>query len=231
MIQTKYRTIKTEIPVPESAALIQEMQKYEADGAHNQMPVVWDRAEDFQVYDKWGNKYIDFTSTIFVANIGHSNPEVVSAIHQQLDKHLIHSYNFPTDIRVKFLKELLAFLPPYLEKVALFSAGTETIERAMEIARTRRPKIVSFEQCFHGRTMGALSLKNGGQDIIILPFPYPWTKNNFYKDIKKVNPKKVGAIIIESYQGWGGIFYPKEYWILIKTIFKLGYKVIFKNEP
>ena len=41
---------------------------------HGQIPLIWDKAQNFQVHDKWGNKWLDFTSTIFVANSGHANP-------------------------------------------------------------------------------------------------------------------------------------------------------------
>ena len=59
---------------------------------HGQMPIVWDRAKGFQVYDKWGNKWIDFTSTIFVTNAGHANPRIVSALNQVLENHyFIHT--------------------------------------------------------------------------------------------------------------------------------------------
>src|SRR3989344_5997497 len=75
-VSTKYRNIQTKIPVPESIPLFEELEKQEARSMHGQLPVVWDRAEDFQVFDKYGNCWIDFTSTIFLANSGHSNPRI-----------------------------------------------------------------------------------------------------------------------------------------------------------
>ena len=67
-INTKYRKINTPIPVPESLPLLEKMYLLESRSMHGQMPIIWDRADDFQVYDPYGNVWIDFTSTIFVAN-------------------------------------------------------------------------------------------------------------------------------------------------------------------
>ena len=63
-IATKYRTIRTEIPAPESIPMLEKMYEIEAQAMHGQLPMVWDRADDFQVYDQWGNVWLDFTSTI-----------------------------------------------------------------------------------------------------------------------------------------------------------------------
>ncbi len=60
-VNTKYRKIVTRLPVPASAKLFKELERYESRSMHGQMPVVWDRAEDFQVYDGYGNCWIDFT--------------------------------------------------------------------------------------------------------------------------------------------------------------------------
>ena len=65
-VNTKYRIIKTLIPVPESIELLNRVYEIESSSMHGQMPIIWDRAEDCQVYDEWGNKWLDFSSTIFV---------------------------------------------------------------------------------------------------------------------------------------------------------------------
>ena len=67
-IATKYRTIKTAIPVPESLPMLEKMYALEAQAMHGQLPMIWNKADDFQIYDSWGNIWLDFTSTIFVAN-------------------------------------------------------------------------------------------------------------------------------------------------------------------
>ncbi|MCK5343979.1 MAG: aspartate aminotransferase family protein, partial [Candidatus Heimdallarchaeota archaeon] len=66
LIDTEYRKIVTELPVPQSLPIFEDLEKYEARSMHGQLPIVWDRAEGFQVFDAYGNCWIDFTSTIFL---------------------------------------------------------------------------------------------------------------------------------------------------------------------
>src|SRR3989338_6330177 len=93
-VHTKFRRIKTKLPVPESLPILRDIEQYESRSMHGQLPIVWDKAEDFQVWDRFGNCWIDFTSTIFVANAGHSNPRLVRMLREQLDKPLLHSYTY-----------------------------------------------------------------------------------------------------------------------------------------
>jgi len=242
-VKTKYRKIVTKIPVPQTLKIFGELNKYEARSMHGQMPVVWDKAEGFQVFDRWGNCWIDFTSTIFLANTGHSNPRVIRAIQEQLNHKLIHSYTFANEIRARFLKKLIEITPAYLEKAFLLSAGTEATECAIKLMRMygRRIKptklgIISFRGNMHGRTMGAEMLRGDPQhsawigykdpNIYHLPFPYPWAvreptesydwARHFKEDIDAVcaegmDLENVCGFMIESYQGWGAVLYPKEY--------------------
>lgn len=241
-IDTKYRKIVTKIPVPESLPIFEEIFKYEARSMHGQLPILWDKAEDSQVFDKYGNCWIDFTSTIFLTNTGHSNPHVIDAIRKQLDQKLIHTYTFMHEIRAKFLKKLVEMTPDFCEKAFLLSAGTEACECALKLMRMYgqtiskdKVGIVSFKGCMHGRTMGAELLRGipasaewiGCKDpnMSYLTFPYPWSvedpethdwRSNFRNDMDNlknegVDFSKLCGFMIESYQGWGAIFYPKEY--------------------
>lgn len=190
-VRTRFREIKTALPVPETISVLDDLARYEARSMHGQLPVVWDRAEDFQVWDRAGNCWIDFTSTIFVANAGHANPAVKKAIQAALDKNLLHSYTFATEMRARFLRRLVEVCGPPLEKAFLLSSGTEATECAVKLMRLhgraagkRKPGILSFEGSMHGRTMGAQLLGGtpaarewvGHDDPNIhrLPFPYPW---------------------------------------------------------
>ena len=187
-VQTKYRTIRTKLPVPESIEAFENLEKYEARSMHGQLMIVWDRAEDFQVFDKYGNCWIDFTSTIFLANSGHSNPRVIKALQSQLNQKLIHTYTFVHEIRVKFLRKLAEITPDYLEKAFLLSAGTEATECAIKLMRMHgqqvnhsKIKIISFKGSMHGRTMGAEMLRGdsglsawiGAQRPQFLSFTFP----------------------------------------------------------
>ena len=91
-INTKYRSINTKIPVPESIELIQQLYKW-SESVHGQYPMIWDRAKDI-MHDPYGNKWLDFTSTIFVANAGHSNKNI-ERLQKMVNKPLLHSYTYP----------------------------------------------------------------------------------------------------------------------------------------
>jgi 4-aminobutyrate aminotransferase-like enzyme len=87
-IKTKNIFINTSIPAPGTKKLINSLSKIESRSMHGQMPVAWDKAKDFNIFDIAGNKFIDFTSTIFVANIGHSNSRLIKYIQKGLKKNL-----------------------------------------------------------------------------------------------------------------------------------------------
>lgn len=192
-VQTEHRRICTRLPVPESLPILQTIEQYESRSMHGQMPIVWDRAEGFQVHDAWGNKWIDFTSTIFVANAGHGNPRVCAALREMIDRPLLHTYTYASQVRADYLKLLIEKTPPQFEKAFLLSAGTEATECGLKLMRLhgqargkRRGGIITFEGNWHGRTMGAQMLSYnpaqkawiGFQDpnIFHLPFPYPWRR-------------------------------------------------------
>ena len=190
-VETEFRRIKTAIPVPESIPLLEKMYAIESRAMHGQLPVVWNRAEGFQVYDAWGNCWIDFTSTIFVANAGHGNRRIVAALKRVLDKPLLHTYTYASQERVDYLDTLIRHTPPQFEKAFLLSAGTEATECALKLMRLQgqsvgkqRGGVICFEGNWHGRTLGAQMLGwNPKQkewigyldpNIFHLPFPYPW---------------------------------------------------------
>jgi len=238
-IATKYRTIKTEIPVPESVPMLERMYELEAQAMHGQLPMIWDRADDFQVYDQWGNIWLDFTSTIFVANAGHGNKRIVKALKKALDKPLVHTYTYASSERIDYLEYLIQNTPKQFEKAFLLSAGTEATEAALKLMRLngqaqgkRNGGVICFNGAFHGRTMGAQMMTGnrsarewiGYQDPNIhhLDFPYPWEIDNpedfFYSEIERLldgndldADKDLCGFMLETFQGWGAVFYPKAF--------------------
>ena len=240
-VETKFRKIKTQMPNPETLKVIEECLKYEPISMNDQLPVVWDKAVGFQVYDKSGNCWIDFTSTIFVANVGHSNPKVIEAIKEAVDKNLLNAYYYQTDYRAKLTKMLIELTPPNLNKVLLLSTGAEATEAALKTSMNygRRIKptkdiVLGFEGSFHGKTMGAQTLggKPGGKkwikhlhpNIHHLEYPYPWVLEKrkisgadfFYENLKKLEKEgmdltNIAAVMAEPYQGWCAVFFPNDY--------------------
>jgi 4-aminobutyrate aminotransferase-like enzyme len=161
-VQTQFRRIQTAIPAPGTEAILEKLSRFESRSMHGQMPVVWDRAEDFSVWDSAGNRWIDFTSTIFVANAGHANRHIQAALQEAVSKSLLHSYTYATNIRARYLEKLIGFTPSYFEKAFLLSAGTEATECAVKLMHMQGQKlnkrqlgVVSYEGAMHGRTLAA----------------------------------------------------------------------------
>ena len=117
------------------------------------------RGKDAILWDDKGKEYIDCTSGIGVANIGHANPALASAIANQAKKLVTCPGIFFNDQRGLLMEKLVDLAPEGLNRVFLCNSGTESIEAAIKFARktTKRNGIVSAMRGFHGRTMGALS--------------------------------------------------------------------------
>ena len=233
-VKSVYRVIKTDLPVPASLPLLEELKSIESRSMHGAYPMIWKSADNFQVEDYWGNKWLDFTSTIFVANAGHANSEIKKAIVDTVSKNLLAAYTYPTIERIEYIKFLIDNTPDFIEKAFLLSAGTETTEVALKLMRmwgqdvnSSKQAVICFDGNWHGRTLGAQFMAgNQGQKDWIgfkdpltfhLPFPYSEGRsfeNDFYKmcETEGLNPDKdIAGIMLETYQGWGAYFYPQEY--------------------
>jgi 4-aminobutyrate aminotransferase-like enzyme len=239
-LETQHRRIAGPIPAPGTVSLLAALDEKESRSMHGQLPIVWDRATDYNVFDVAGNKWIDFTSTIFVTNIGHSNPHLVSSLASALNSGLLHSYAYATNIRAEYLSRLLDFAGKPFEKAFLLSAGTEATEAVLKLTRMhgqksgkRRPGIICIEGNWHGRTMGAqLMSSNEAQKAWIgfkdpnihhLPFPYPWDVAEgegaafLDKSLQALADQGVdlatdiAGFMLETFQGWGAVFYPVDY--------------------
>ena len=235
-IETQFRRIVTEFPVPESIPILERLQTYEPVAMRGQPPVVWDHAEGFQVYDAWGNQWIDWSSGVLIANAGHGRREIKDAIVRQVSSGLLTNYCFPSEIRSRLVERLATLLPEPLKKVFLLTTGSETVECAIKLCRSYGAKvggrakhvIVSYEKSFHGRTLG--SQQAGGypalKDWIVnldpgfvqIPFPDGFrTADNSFEGFERalrernVEPRDVAGVILETYQGGNAAFAPAAY--------------------
>jgi len=128
-----------------------------------QPPVVWERAEGIFVYDKYGNRWLDWSSGVLVTNAGHAAPEICEAIIAQVKSGLLHSYVFPNEERAALVECLAGVAPEGLNKVFLLTTGSEATECAIKLSRAygikvggkKKIGIVGFARGFHGRTLGA----------------------------------------------------------------------------
>ena len=246
IIKTNNIKISTVIPAPGTSRLMKKLDKIESRSMHGQLPIAWSKAKNFNVYDIAGNKFIDFTSTIFVANTGHANERIKKYINRSLKSNLIHSYAYINEIRAKYLEKLIKFCGKGFEKAFLMSAGTEATEAAFKLMRMyggkkkkKRLGIICLEGNWHGRTMASQMMSGNfkqrewigyqDKDIHHIEFPYPWLvkkgkekeflENSLKKLKKKINLRTdICGVMLETFQGWGALFYPKNYIKLLKKI-------------
>ena len=188
---------------------------------------VAERAENAEVWDVEGKRYIDFCGGIGCQNIGHRNDRVVTAIKDQLDR-LTHTcfQITPYESYIALAERLNALLPgDFAKKSLFFSAGGEAVENAVKIARyvTKRPGLITFTNGYHGRSYMGMGLsarmvpfKEGFRpfptEIYRLPFPDEFhgvtlddTKRAFETLFRSdCPPDQVGAMFFEPVQGEGG---------------------------
>ena len=235
-VNTKYRRIATEIPVPESIPILQKLHECEPRSMSGQPMILWDRAEGIQVFDRWGNCWLDWSSGVLVTNAGHCHPEIKRAILEQVEHGLLHNYCFPSERRAELVCELAAVSPEPLKKVFLLTTGAETCECTVKLARSWGRKlhgnekitVVTFQNSFHGRTLGAQmaggipSLKdwivNLDPNIVQVPFPdgfrCPDTRFELFEQSlaeQGIRPEMVAGVMSETYQGGNASFAPPEY--------------------
>jgi 4-aminobutyrate aminotransferase/(S)-3-amino-2-methylpropionate transaminase len=236
-VETKYRRIHTAIPVPESIPILEQLRKYEPRSMSGQPLVVWDRAEGCQVFDRWGNRWLDWSSGVLVTNAGHNHPKVAGAMLEQINRGLVHNYCFPSSERARLAAKLAEVAPEGLDKVFLLTTGSEATECAIKLARTEGARvggrkkigIVTFDNAFHGRTMGAQmaggipALKewivNLDKDMVQVPFPDgfrggPDTSFDVFLNALKAQgftPDRIAGVMSETYQGGNASFAPAEY--------------------
>lgn len=173
-----------------------------------------EKAEGCYLYNPEGKKYLDLVSGFAVSNIGHRHPNVIKAIHQQLEKYLhVTVYGeFVQAPQVNFAKKLTEVLPSNLSSVYFTNSGTEATEGALKLAKrhTNRSEIISFNGAYHGSTHGALSVM--GNEYYkqayrpLLP-DINFINLNYFEDLERIT-SKTAAVIIEAIQGEAGVRVP-----------------------
>jgi 4-aminobutyrate aminotransferase/(S)-3-amino-2-methylpropionate transaminase len=211
--------------------LQQQRERSVARGVGSAMTGFAHAAEGATVVDADGRRYLDFASGVSVTNLGHGQPDVLAAIHAQVDR-LIHS-GAPVmlpDVYVELCARLCDLAPvPAPARAVLVNSGAEAVENAVKIVRqaTRRPAIISFHNSFHGRTLMAMSLTGkvhpykqnfGPYAPEVYQVPYPYAYHDLTTDVSldalqalfasQVPPDRVAGVIVEPVQGEGGFVVP-----------------------
>ena len=211
MILTWNRKVVTELPHPKTEERIEILKQCEPESMSAGLPVIWDKAKGHSVWDVFGNKFIDFTSTIFVTNSGHG--AIANAIKKQADK-LIHCYSYPNEPRIQLIERLRRFFPNNY-KFYLASAGSEVTDWATKLMRHygstfkhKRNVIISYTGSFHGKVGDAAKLEGQELRLNLPKSSKDWSVHK--KLIDRVKHHCCG-IMIESYQGWSAEFMPIKY--------------------
>lgn len=210
-----------------NAALLARREAAVARGVASATPIFADYAENAELWDVEGKRYIDFAGGIAVLNTGHRHPGVIAAAKAQEDRFTHTSFQVvPYESYVALAEKLNALAPgDHQKKSLLVTTGAEAVENAVKIARvaTGRPGVIAFTGGYHGRTLLTLGMtgkispykKDVGpfpSDIFRAPFPsvrdgitvedaLTGLTNLFLTDAQ---PERIAAIIIEPVLGEGG---------------------------
>ena len=222
--------LRTAIPGPRSAALLERRRQNVPRGIAHMTPVFAEQAEGALVVDVDGNRLLDFAGGIGTMNVGHANPAVVRAAAAQLTK-LAHACFgvTPYEAYVALAEKLNQITPgAFAKKTMLANSGAEAVENAVKIARcfTGREAVVVFEHAFHGRTLLTMSMTSKirpykfgfgpfAPEIYRLPYPYAYRNpaaadgpateamlRDFFST--HVAAEKVACVVLELVLGEGG---------------------------
>jgi 4-aminobutyrate aminotransferase / (S)-3-amino-2-methylpropionate transaminase / 5-aminovalerate transaminase len=192
-----------------------------------EFPVFWESAHGSTVRDLDGHAYLDLTSAFGVSSLGHSDPGVQKAIHEQTSK-MWHGMGdvHPNAVKVELLEMLADLAPGRLQKSILSSSGAEAVEAALKTARlfTGKSGVIAFKGAYHGLSLGTLaatSRKDFRQPfkgqipgfVVHLPFPDSLRGPSEDACLRRVEEefrkkRPVGAVLVEPMQGRGGIHIP-----------------------
>jgi len=169
---------------------------------------VYERADGSYLYDRDGEKYLDFLSGFGVFALGHNHPVVRKALHDMLDRELADLVQFDCALLPGLLAEQLLAKTPGMDRVYFSNSGTEAVEAALKFARyfTGRSRVLYCDHAFHGLTVGSLSVngsdefKNGfGPLVTSTGIPFGDTAAL----AAELDKGDVAALIVEPVQGKG----------------------------
>jgi 4-aminobutyrate aminotransferase-like enzyme len=201
-------------------------------------PVCFEEGHGITLTDVDGNKYLDFSSGIYVTSLGHSHPKISEAVAHWAKK-LMNCHDFTTPVKEALLQKMAAVLPGRLHAIQFYSDGTAAVEAAIRAARaiTGRHEFLSCFRDFHGKTMAAVSCAQMSRGEVLaygptrapgfylVPRPDPYRPTfakadgtidtdayiGFYDTfIREGTAGNVAAFVLEPAQGWGGSIFPPE---------------------
>ncbi|MGD9497278.1 MAG: aspartate aminotransferase family protein [Armatimonadota bacterium] len=197
-------------------------------------PVAFERGHGVTLTDVDGNRYIDFSSGIYVTTLGHCHPKVSEAVARAAHT-LMNCHDFNTPVKVELLEKLAEIQPWDLTGMQLYDSGTTAVEAGLRVCRaaTGRHEFISCYMDFHGKTGHAVSLgrmneSNGPgrtQGFYLVPRPDPYRPiftaadgridTDAYLDfyarfVDHATTGQVAAFVLEPVQGWAGSIFPPD---------------------
>jgi 4-aminobutyrate aminotransferase/(S)-3-amino-2-methylpropionate transaminase len=227
MATTRTIDIRTAIPGPRSAAILERKRRVIANAKGIVLPIVAQEGRGATLTDVDGNVFVDFTGGVGCLNTGHAHPRVVEAATEQLARFAHTDFTVvPYEPYIELAERLLERAPFRVPaKAAFFNAGTEAVENAVKFARlaTKRPAVIAFEGAFHGRTLLSMTLTSRphpykvgmgplAPEVYRAPFPQDYRGPDTETALRElrqmflteVAAEQVAAIIVEPVQGEGG---------------------------
>jgi len=215
------------ITMPSNAELLTRRQSAVPRGVATATSIFAGRAENAELWDVEGRRYVDFAGGIAVLNTGHRHPRVLAAVREQLDAYTHTAFQVVAYEPYLALAERLNALAPVdgPAKTILFTTGAEAVENAVKIARaaTGRSGVIAFTGGFHGRTMLTMAMTGKvapykrlfgplPAEVYHAPFPVPQYGVSVEDSLRAleflfradIEPSRVAAIVIEPVQGEGG---------------------------
>jgi 4-aminobutyrate aminotransferase-like enzyme len=229
--------IKVTPPGPRSEELHARCTKY-FKGLSEQVklfPVAFESGKGCELVDVDGNRYIDFSSGIYVTTLGHCHPKITEAV-QRAAATLMNCHDFTTDIKTRLVEKLAEVLPGDLNAFQFYDSGTTAVEAGQRVLRaaTGKHEMLSCFYDYHGKTYGGVSLghirshvygpvRAPGMHMVPRPDAYRplWTKADgtidtdkyiefFDQYIDKGTVHAVAGFVLEPIQGWGGSVMPPD---------------------
>ncbi len=251
------KIISHTLPGPKSKALHDRATKHirGLSGQVRLFPVAFESGQGCTLTDADGNRYIDFSSGIYVTNLGHCHPRVSEAIGKYAGQ-LMNAHDFTTEIKVKLLEKLAQVMPGDLTGIQLYDAGTATVEAALRTCRaaTGKHEFISCFADFHGKSGHAISLarmsrfsgptRSPGFYMVPRPDTYHplWTRADGTIDTEKYlefydtfitesTTGQVAAFVLEPIQGWAGsVMPPDDFFPKLKTFCEERNMLLFADE-
>ncbi len=254
-------SIIVEPPGPESQRMYQSTLRYMR-GLSSQVqlfPVCFKEGHGITLTDVDGNRYLDFSSGIYVTSLGHAHPKVSEAVAHWA-KTLMNCHDFTHPVKEKLLIKMAEILPGKLNSVQFYSDGTSAVEAGLRAARAINGKheFISCYRDFHGKSMGAVSCAQMARgDVLVygptrapgfymVPRPDPYRPLfckadgsidtdryiEFYAEfIKEGTAGNITAFVLEPAQGWAGsIFPPDDFFPKLKSFCEQNNILLFADE-